>query len=83
MSWQRIRTELLRKRAAWEPLETPILHVQNWIDEVGDDYVVVRSERTGRQRRIKANEIQGSSTPSGGIKAALRTLGECKSFEEG
>ena len=76
MSWQQIRKELLRKRAAWEPLETPILHVQNWIEEVGDDYVVVRSERTGRQRRIKASEIQASSTPSQGIKAALRALGE-------
>ena len=77
MSWQQIRTELLRKRAAWEPLETPILRVQNWIDAVGDDYVVVRSERTGRQRKIKASEIQASSTLSHGIKAALRTLGDC------
>jgi hypothetical protein len=77
MSWQQIRTELLRKRAAWEPLETPILHVQNWIDEVGDDYVIVRSERTGRQRRIKASEIQESSTTSEGIKVALKALGDC------
>lgn len=77
MSWEQIRTELLRKRAAWEPLETPILRIRNWIDEVGDDYVVVRSELTGRQRKIKAIEIEALSTANRRIKLALKALGDC------
>ncbi len=77
MSWQQIRAELFRRKAAGEPVATPIRCVKNWIDEVGNDYVVVRSERTGRQRKIKATEIEALSTPNRRIKVALKALGDC------
>lgn len=77
MSWQQIRMELLRRKAAGKPVATPIRGIKNWIDEVGNDYVVVRSERTGRQRKIKASEIEALSTPHRRIKVALKALGDC------
>jgi len=41
--WYKLRDELLRRKKAGEPVETLIQKIPNWIVEVGDDYVVVRS----------------------------------------
>lgn len=52
MNWKAIRQELLRKKANNLPVETPLRHIRNWIDDVGDDYVIVRSEITNNPRKI-------------------------------
>jgi hypothetical protein len=77
MSWNEIRKELLRRKAAGEPVETLVYRVSNWIDEVGDEYVVVRSERTDNQRTITALQIELCEAPNRRIKLALRALGDC------
>lgn len=75
LPWETLRTELMRRKAANEPVRTLVVGVPNWIDEVGDEYVVVRSERTGRPRRITKAVIESSSAPSNRIIGALRRLG--------
>jgi hypothetical protein len=74
MSWQNIRAELLRRQVAGESVNAPTMGTRNWIDEVGDDYVILHSERTGRKRTIKAIDIERLSTPNRRIKLALKTL---------
>ena len=75
LPWKTLRAELMKRKATKEPIRTLVQGVPNWIDEVGDDYVVVRSERTGRPRRITKAAIESSSAPSNRIIAALRRLG--------
>ncbi len=77
MSWQQIRKELIKRKKNNEPVETPILGVLNWIDEIGNDYVVVHSQRTGNPRKITSHEIEVSSTSNRRIKIALKQLGDC------
>lgn len=77
MSWHEIREELLRKHKNHEPVQTLVLGIRNWIDEVGNDYVVVHSERTGNQRRISSHQIEACSTSNRRIKLALKQLGDC------
>ena len=60
-----------------EPVGTPILNVLNWIDEVGNDYVVLHSELTGNPRKITSCEIEVCSTSNRRIKVALKRLGDC------
>ena len=76
MSWAKTRIELLRRKAAGEPVRTPVRGVKNWIDEVGPDYVVVRSALTERPRKITARQIETCSSPHGRIKIALKQLGD-------
>jgi len=76
MSWEQIRAELQRRRDAGEPVETLVFRVRNWIDEVGNDYVVVRSERTERPRVITRHSVEASSHPNR-ITVAIRQLGDC------
>ena len=73
--WEMLKAELIKRKAATEPVKTLVQGVPNWIDEVGDDYVVVRSERTGRPRRITKGVIESSSAPNNRIIGALRRLG--------
>ncbi len=75
LPWETLRAELVRRKAANEPVRTLAQGLASWIDEVGDDYVVVRSERTGRPRRITRVTIESGSAPSNRIIAALRRLG--------
>jgi len=77
MSWQERKRELQRRHKNHEPVETLVVGVLNWIDEVGDDYVVVRSERTGNQRKITSRQIETCSTSNRRIKLALKQLGDC------
>jgi len=77
MSWQERKRELQRRYKNHEPVETLVVGVLNWIDEVGDDYVVMRSERTGNQRKITSRQIETCSTSNRRIKLALRALGDC------
>ncbi len=75
LPWEILRAELIKRKAANQPVRTLVQGLPNWIDEVADDYVVVRSERTGRLRRITKAVIESSSAPSTRIIAALRRLG--------
>jgi hypothetical protein len=75
LPWETLRTELMKRKASNEPVRTLARGLASWIDEVGDDYVVVRPERTGRRRRITKAMIESSSVPSNRIIAALRQLG--------
>lgn len=76
MSWEQIRAELQRRRDAGESVETLVFRVRNWIDEVGNDYVVVRSERTERPRTITRHSVESSPHPNR-ITVAIRQLGDC------
>ena len=73
MCWQHLRPRLREG----DFVHTRVRRVRNEIREVGTDYVVVRSERTGRNRRIEAMDIDGDRVWNGAIKAALRDLASC------
>ncbi len=73
--WETLRAELVKRKTANEPVRTLIRGLASWIDEVGNDYVVVRSERTGRPRRITKARIESSSDPTTRVIATLRQLG--------
>lgn len=73
--WETLRAELTKRKAGNKPVRTLGLGVANYIDEVGDNYVVVRSERTDRQRRITKGAIESNAAPSNRIIGALRRLG--------
>ena len=77
MSWQQIREELIQRKKNNEPVETPVLNVPKWIDEIGDDYVVLHSELTGNPRKITSRGIEVCSTSNRRIKIALKRLGDC------
>lgn len=74
--WKTLKVELLKRQVAKEPIRTLVQGAVNWIEEVGEDYVVVRSERTGRRRRITKTMIESPSAPKNRVIAALRKLGD-------
>ena len=65
----------MKRKAANEPVKTLVQGLPSWIEEVGDDYVVVRPERTGTRRKITKAVIESRSAPGNRIIAALRRLG--------
>ena len=78
--WHKLRRALVKRKRAGIPVETSKQHVKNWIEEVGDDYVVVRSERTDNRRKIKREEIYDTDTQrhigKRRIILALREIGD-------
>ena len=57
--WPKLRRELLRRKYAGEPVKTRVRRISNWVKEVGDDYVILLSEksRQGNTRTITRDEI--------------------------
>ena len=78
--WSRLRPELLRRQRSGEPVKTPIQHIPNAILEVGEDYVIVKSSRGRKPRKILAQEINNGDIewyPGGRrIILALRELAD-------
>ena len=64
LRWHELRRELVRRKHAGEPIETPVQHVKNWIREVGDDFVVLVSERSKSKtpRTVLRSEIEDTDT---------------------
>ena len=56
--WDRLRLELTRRKEAGTPVETLDRHRKNWIEEVGDDYIIVRREKTGNTLKITRNAFE-------------------------
>ena len=57
--WPKLRRELIRRKHAGESVTTTVRRIQNWVKEVGDDYVILLSEksRQGNTRTITRDEI--------------------------
>lgn len=57
--WPKLRRELIRRKHAGESVKTTVRRIQNWVKEVGDDYVILLSEksRQGNTRTITRDEI--------------------------
>ena len=57
--WPKLRRELLRRKHAGEPVKTRVRRIRNWVKEVGDDYVILLSEksRQGNTRTLTRDEI--------------------------
>ena len=64
LRWHELRQELVRRKHAGEPIETPVRRVKNRIQEVGDDFVVVVSEQSRSQtrRKVLRSEIEEPDT---------------------
>ena len=58
LRWHQLHRELLKRKREGMPVESSTTHAKNWIEEVGEDHVVVRSERTGNSRKITRHEVE-------------------------
>ena len=73
--WDRLRLELVRRKAARIPVETQQRGYKNWIEDVGETYVVLRRDRgKGRTIKITQRQLEGASDRPY-ILRALRDLG--------
>ena len=61
--WSKLKEELLRRQLVGEAVVTIFQGVSNWIKEVGDDYVVLLSERSskGKRRTITRNMLEDTN----------------------
>ena len=79
LRWHQLHRELLKHKLEGVPVETPAKHEKNWIEEVGKDHVIVRSERTGNSRQITRHEVEASDVEGHvgkrRIILALRNIG--------
>ena len=74
--WDNLRPELLRLKKAHQPVRTKDFQWKNWIEEVGDDYVDLRSDRgKGRTIRITRRQLEGNAERPYIIRA-LRELAD-------
>ena len=72
--WEKLRRELLRRKEAGIPVQTSKRHWENWVVEVGDQYVVLRRGRgKGKSIKITRRRLEGSATRPY-IVPALREL---------
>ena len=72
--WHRVRIELIRRERAHLPVETLNRRWRNWVEEVADDYVVLRREKgKGRAVKITRRKFEGAATRPY-ILRALREL---------
>ena len=62
--WDKLKRELIRRKEAGEPVETLEQHSKNWIEEVGEDYVVVRRDQKGNQCKITRSELEDGTRDS-------------------
>ena len=47
--WHRLHRELVKRKRDGVPVVTPMQHVKNSVKEVGDDYVVLLSEKAKKR----------------------------------
>ena len=60
-SWDTLRRELIRRKKAGIPVRTLKKHAVNWVEEVGQNYVVVRRDRSGNKCTISRVEFEDGS----------------------
>ena len=71
--WDKLKRELRRRKEAGVPVETLHRHWKNWVEEIGEDYVVVRRDRTGRTLKITRAAFEGGAW-EWAITRAMRKL---------
>ena len=67
--WDKLRKELIRRKKAGIPVETLVHHNENWVEEVSEEYVVMRRGKSGRRCKITRSEFEdGTEDSLGGNK---------------
>lgn len=58
--WPQLREELRRRMGVGLPIITESKHAKNWITDVGDDYVVLRPDKSESSQdcKIKASDLE-------------------------
>ena len=78
IDWDKLVDELLARKEAGKPVETLNRGYKNWVEEVGDDYVVVRRDKTGNTVKITRRQLEGPTKAmlavTGAILAMLANL---------
>ncbi len=59
--WGKLKNELQRRKKAGIPVKTLKRHWKNWIEEIGEDYVIVRRDKTGRTLKITRRAFEGGA----------------------
>ena len=65
----------MKLKAANEPVRTLVQGLPSLVEELGDNYIVLRPERTGTRRKITKAMIESRSAPDNRVIAALRQPG--------
>ncbi len=60
-SWNKLRSELIRCKEAGIPVETRVKHWKNWVEEVTEDYVIVRRDGTDNKCKITRSEFESGA----------------------
>ena len=78
--WLKLHGEFIRRKQNGEPIYTPTQKIPNTIVEVGEDYVIVKSSRGRKPRKILAQEVNSGDiewyTGRRRIILALRELAD-------
>ena len=81
MNWPRLKEKLIQMKINHEPIMTPIRKYRNHIEEVGDNYVILRSERTNITRKLTVSQIENGGDPHRHIKEILKALADANCLQ--
>lgn len=62
--WKKLRRELIQRKKASVPVETVVQHRKNWVEEVSEEYVVMRRGKAGNICTITQKEFEDGTKDS-------------------
>ena len=73
VQWDKLRLELLRMKKVREPVLTEVRQFENWVEEVGDNYVILRRKHgQGKTVKVTRRRLEGGATRPYVIRALRR-----------
>lgn len=60
-SWKDLKHELLRRKETRTPVETLVKRSKNWVDQVAEEYVILRRHESGNLCKISRTEFLNSA----------------------
>ncbi|MCH8063298.1 MAG: DUF2283 domain-containing protein [Chloroflexi bacterium] len=59
-AWDKLRSELVRRKQEDIPVETLVKHCKNWVEDVSEDFVIVRRDEGG-ECKITRDEFENGT----------------------
>ncbi len=63
-AWDRLKHELLKRKAEGRPVKTLDRRSKSWVEEVGNHYIIVRRDTTGNACEISRAEFEDGTQES-------------------
>ena len=74
IDWDQLIEPLLARKEAGVPVRTLERGAKNWVEEVGEDYVVMRRDKTGNTVKITRRALEGSLKSMLSVTRAILNL---------